>query len=399
MTYTDKFLLDKIRKCYSIILESNTEFEHSPSVSDISPSNDIINITPMIIRKWYDIFNKWYFSNKLFDSNKLYFETEYLPGEDFVASSYAERDNDSIIPTKIIFNKSVLLSEFDFMNTLLHEMIHIYDYMYHPEHFSYNNYKTYNSNGRLFNMFSSKLNKYGWEISSIHSKILTKNNEHKLMEYNSMESSILKLNDEIENIVDNTLSIFKEFIFDFSISYHTNAYDSMNETSYEKDVYIQSINKDLLVKISIGKYDLYDIINMFKYDYMLFNIKIDIDKNELLKYPNVEKILKSIIDNIIENKNSLDKIHDYINSIDDKLKEIYKKIIVNKIHFISKCIENTIDMINNSEQNIEEKLEEDVSKSPDDIHERARILYYNLSKHAYTKVRVIDDKKIEFCIA
>ena len=56
-------------------------------------------------------------------------------------------------------------------------------------------------------------------------------------------------------------------------------------------------------------------------------------------------------------------------------------------------------MINNSEQNIEEKLEEDISKSSNDIHEKARILYHNLSKHAYTKVRVIDDKTIEFCIA
>ena len=60
---------------------------------------------------------------------------------------------------------------------------------------------------------------------------------------------------------------------------------------------------------------------------------------------------------------------------------------------------NTIDMINSSEQNIEEKLEEDISKSSSDIHEKAKVLYHNLSKHAYTKVRVIDDKTIEFCIA
>lgn len=60
---------------------------------------------------------------------------------------------------------------------------------------------------------------------------------------------------------------------------------------------------------------------------------------------------------------------------------------------------NTNDTISINERNVEEKLEEDVFEPSDDIHEKAKILYHNLSKHAYTKVRVIDNKTIEFCIA
>ena len=85
--------------------------------------------------------------------------------------------NDTIIPEKITISNYYDSPENVKIQTLLHEMIHIADYTFHPEHFIRNGRRVsghhYDAHGYWFQSEAKRIEKFGWVIT----KHITKEEE------------------------------------------------------------------------------------------------------------------------------------------------------------------------------------------------------------------------------
>lgn len=86
--------------------------------------------------------------------------------------------NSTIIPVSITMSNYYDSPEKIKLNTLLHEMIHIEDYTFHPEHFIRNGRRItghhYDAHGWWFQKEAQRVEKYGWKIT----KHVTKEEEN-----------------------------------------------------------------------------------------------------------------------------------------------------------------------------------------------------------------------------
>lgn len=65
-----------------------------------------------------------------------------------VTEYYIDRQNQQVVPIKLILNSARTTTLHGWIEVVLHEMIHISDFIYHPEHFF--GKKTYNPHGDWF---------------------------------------------------------------------------------------------------------------------------------------------------------------------------------------------------------------------------------------------------------
>ena len=120
------------------------------------------------IRKNYNKFNRRYWGSKLPDIEFFISRSKNnwgFAGFDYV---YEFGKLKTIKPTKIIISNYYDSPEKVKQTTLLHEMIHIADYTFHPEHFvrdgKYVSGHKYNAHGVWFKDEAYRLSKYGWNI-------------------------------------------------------------------------------------------------------------------------------------------------------------------------------------------------------------------------------------------
>lgn len=120
-----------------------------------------------ITTKWilenYDRYNKKYWNGELPRIDAKISRSKYQFGYASFRMLYGR-------PTgfKIYMSCYYNLTEKSWTNTLLHEMIHIADYYYHPEHFIVGNRKVkgYDAHGPIFFLkHAERLNNDGWNIS------------------------------------------------------------------------------------------------------------------------------------------------------------------------------------------------------------------------------------------
>ena len=123
------------------------------------------------MRKWYDIFNEKYWNSQL--PHNMAFETNNSSRSwGRAAYSFARKNGYCQTP---LFNFKISLSNYNESPehvkkaTLLHEMIHIADYVFHPEHFIANGRKVgkrnYDAHGPVFFLKEAeRLKKDGWDI-------------------------------------------------------------------------------------------------------------------------------------------------------------------------------------------------------------------------------------------
>lgn len=113
------------------------------------------------MKRNYEKFNNLYFDNKL---PKINFKISRRKNTWGYASYQWYRDG-RVIPLDITLSNYYDSPENVKLNTLLHEMIHIYDYTINPHHFVKNNRRTrYDSHGFWFKNECRRLKKYGWDI-------------------------------------------------------------------------------------------------------------------------------------------------------------------------------------------------------------------------------------------
>ncbi len=121
--------------------------------------------------KWisenYSKFNNLYWGGKLPNIRFKISRSRRYWG--FASFRYDYRNN-IIIPTELTISNYYDSPENVKLHTLLHEMIHIADYTFHPEHFIRNHKRvsrSYDVHGYWFMKEAERINKFGWHISNI----------------------------------------------------------------------------------------------------------------------------------------------------------------------------------------------------------------------------------------
>lgn len=123
--------------------------------------------------KWisenYNKFNKLYWNDQL--PHNLKFKLSRAKRSWGFAAFKYDYPNNTIIPTELIISNYYDSPEEVKLHTLLHEMIHIADYTFHPEHFIKNHRavhgRHYNAHGWWFLKEAERINKFGWHVSNI----------------------------------------------------------------------------------------------------------------------------------------------------------------------------------------------------------------------------------------
>lgn len=148
-------------------------------------------VTTKWMKEKYDEFNARYFEGKL---PNIQFKVNNTNSRWGTASYHYSLSRGTITPTEIKMSNYHDSPEKVKINTLLHEMIHIADYTFHPEHFLVRDrwtgkYKRrrYDAHGPIFFLpEAARLNKDGWGIDAhvtqdeIESSTLSADNQMKL---------------------------------------------------------------------------------------------------------------------------------------------------------------------------------------------------------------------------
>lgn len=117
------------------------------------------------IKKNYDAFNNAFFDGSL--PSDLTFKISRSKSVWGYASFKYDYPNDTIKATSITISNYYDSPEHVKKNTLLHEMIHIYDYVLNPHHFIKNGRRVkYNAHGLFFTEQAIRLRKFGWDINT-----------------------------------------------------------------------------------------------------------------------------------------------------------------------------------------------------------------------------------------
>lgn len=120
------------------------------------------------IKKHYNEFNALMFNNEL--PNDLTFKISKSKNTWGFASFKYDYPNSTIKPTSITISNYYDSPEHVKKNTLIHEMIHIYDYVLNPHHFIRNGRRvsghTYNAHGWWFQEQCDRIRKYGYNIDT-----------------------------------------------------------------------------------------------------------------------------------------------------------------------------------------------------------------------------------------
>lgn len=127
----------------------------------------------LVTKEWisenYNKFNKLYWNNKL--PHDLEFKVSRAKRTWGFAGFIYDYPNNTIIPKELVISNYYDSPEEVKLHTLLHEMIHIADYTFHPEHYIMNHKpvhgKYYDAHGYWFLKEAARINKFGWHVSNI----------------------------------------------------------------------------------------------------------------------------------------------------------------------------------------------------------------------------------------
>lgn len=119
----------------------------------------------IVTKEWiaenYKKFNNLYWDGKL--PKNITFKVGVSRKSWGLASCRYDSLSNSCYDYKITMSNYFDSPEVVKINTLLHEMIHIYDYAFYPEHVTQ---RRYDAHGLLFLKEANRLRKFGWDINN-----------------------------------------------------------------------------------------------------------------------------------------------------------------------------------------------------------------------------------------
>ena len=142
----------------------------------------------------YGILNDRFFRGNLPDS--LNFRVKVQPTESYIglASYMHDRRRDKVWATGVTLNGSRTLTLHEWLEVVLHEMIHILDYETNPEHFLGYMSRAYDAHGSWFMTEGEKYTKYGFHVQK----------------YCRADIGINTDNDKVKNRISNSVFLYMQ---------------------------------------------------------------------------------------------------------------------------------------------------------------------------------------------
>lgn len=136
-------------------------FNHDVSDEKFSPTEEFA-------RTAYEIMDEKFFDHKLskYLQSSSFFRIDSQPSSSRVGCAMAQisRQANFVRPVYIILNGAKTLTLHEWLETVLHEMIHVYDYAYFPERYLVHG-RSYDVHGQWFMDFGSRFEKDGFHVS------------------------------------------------------------------------------------------------------------------------------------------------------------------------------------------------------------------------------------------
>ena len=175
----------------------NASFNKDVSDEKFTPTVEFMKVV-------YNKMNKEFFFGCLPSENEIKFEVANQIRGGFVGLTFAERDaiTREITVKKLVLNGIFTLTIHNWMETILHEMIHICDYVNFPQHFDDSKY---DAHGDWFMKEGKRFKKFGFSVSK------TCRTEHGVDMDNKKVKDMLnkELFIQVGKTNDGTLQIFK----------------------------------------------------------------------------------------------------------------------------------------------------------------------------------------------
>lgn len=112
----------------------------------------------------YDIFNSRFFDDKLPSGLKMVIKTSSRNSAVGCASYQINRITNSVRAVGVTLNAANKLTIHDWLEVVLHEMVHIYDYQNNPQHFVGYMRRFYDAHGKWFLDFGKQFQQYGFNV-------------------------------------------------------------------------------------------------------------------------------------------------------------------------------------------------------------------------------------------
>ena len=271
--------------------------------------NTIMTVSEEWMRAAYDKFNKLYWNGEL--PTNIYFKLNGRLKRTFASANYKytdwekQRDGTFIRHLKEIegieFSTNNKGETWVFENTMIHEMIHIADYFYHPEHFgviwkdgkttSLFDGKPYDAHGPIFFLKEAqRLSQYGWNIQKMvspeESLSLQKSDD-----YERKREAALKRKEREKNKKRAEINRFYQLV---------NTFDTISSKSKVISTLIQRYTNDFTEPIGYREVNIGNLklILSGKYDWTGSVLNLDANDSPTTKYKAViyvgESLMKAI---------------------------------------------------------------------------------------------------------
>lgn len=182
---------------WKLIVEDKTPSDMKSIEASFNKDVSDEKYTPTVdfVRNVYNKMNKEFFFNCLPTDNEIKFEVVNQVRNRMAGEAIAQQDlvTKEIAVKKLVVNGAFTFTLHDWMETILHEMIHVCDYVNFPQHFDD---KNYDPHGSWFMNEGKRFTKYGFDVSR------TCKSEHGISDDN--ERIVNMLNKELFIQVGNT---------------------------------------------------------------------------------------------------------------------------------------------------------------------------------------------------
>ena len=271
----------------------------------------IMTVSEEWMRAAYDKFNKLYWNGEL--PSNIYFRLNGRLKNSFARANFKysewqkQPDGTCLSHLKKIegieFSTNNKGETWVFENTMIHEMIHIADYFYHPEHFglmwkngrtvsSFSN-KPYDAHGAIFFLKEAqRLSQYGWDIQ----KMVTPEEHMSLQksdDYERKKEAAKKRKERERRKKQKEINRFNQLAYTF---------DRINNKSEIINTLIQKYTNNFTQPIGYREVNIGDLKLIFSGKYDWTGTILDVDSNDAqgIKYKAIIYVGESLMNAVKE---------------------------------------------------------------------------------------------------
>lgn len=176
---------------------SESTIPHDNDTIEKSFKGDIISerFAPTVefLETAYDVFNSKFFDSKLPDGLKMVVRASIRSSAVGSASYHLNRMTNTVHAVGITLNAANKLTIHDWLEVVLHEMVHVYDYQNNPEHFIGYMRRFYDAHGKWFLDFGKQFEQYGFNVQKYCKSVIEINTDNRRIQNSIKKAAFILL--------------------------------------------------------------------------------------------------------------------------------------------------------------------------------------------------------------